>query len=138
MNSKEFKLVVGKIYAPWCGHCQALESEWKKMEKKVGGNVEVVNISSEENQDDHIEEVNKNYIKSGEKLKLQGGYPTIFKIKNGVVEYYNGNRTSSDLINWVSGSKKQQGGKSKKNRKSKKIKKLRKTRRNKKIESKKI
>ena len=29
------KIVVGKIYADWCGHCKSLNGEWKKLKKMI-------------------------------------------------------------------------------------------------------
>ena len=32
---------------------------------------------------------------------MKEGYPTIFKVVDGVVEYYNGPRITQSLVNWV-------------------------------------
>jgi hypothetical protein len=55
--------------------------------------------------------------------KLKGGevrvdgFPTLFKIFGGNIEYYSGQRNSSSLLNW-SKSYIQNGGKTRKNRKT--------------------
>lgn len=93
-------IVVGKIYADWCGACQKLQPEWEKMEKILGKNKNFIfeNIESA-NQDQGIEKVNNTYLaESVIKLSLQGGYPTIFKIKKGILTYYNGPREPDIMV----------------------------------------
>ena len=29
------KILIGKVYANWCGHCQHLKPEWLKMKKEL-------------------------------------------------------------------------------------------------------
>jgi hypothetical protein len=40
-------------------------------------------------------------VEDEKKVKLNGGYPTIFKALNGRVEYYEGPRTAEKLAEWV-------------------------------------
>ena len=40
---------------------------------------------------------------NGEKIEVYG-YPTMFKIHNGHIDYYGGNRTASEMYNWVKGN----------------------------------
>ena len=96
-------MIVGKIYAEWCGHCIALKPEWAKMKTVLSrrGNYEFVEIPHDQ-QHSRIPELNELYLKnSATPLALQGGYPTIFKIHKGQIEYYNGPRTRADLVYWV-------------------------------------
>lgn len=90
--------VVGKLYMDGCGHCVALEEPWAEMKKKVGEKVFVAgDIESAET--DKLDELNQKYKSN---VSVQGGYPTIFKIKRGgKVEYYNGERTSQKLASWA-------------------------------------
>lgn len=88
-------LLIGKIYADWCGHCRTLNKEWSKMkynlEQKNGSHgYEIRYIEIEQSaEQSKVDEVNKKYLQnSATKLALQGGYPTIFKIVNGNIEYY--------------------------------------------------
>ena len=93
-------IAYGKIYADWCGHCQNLNRDhWPAVEKKIGGSIKCYNIS-DKNQEKECAEFNEKYNTD---LKLQGGYPTIFKLKKhgGKVEYYNGERTSVKIIDWL-------------------------------------
>ena len=46
-----------------------------------------------------LDELNQ---KHGSEVAVQGGYPTIYKIKKGgKVEYYNGERTVPKLVGWA-------------------------------------
>ena len=106
-NNRKFKggskTVVGKIYAGWCGHCQMLETPWNNMKTnlgKKGGYFEFAEIP-QEHEAVGVQKINETYLKkSPTKLSLQGGYPTLFKIKKGVLSYFNGNRTLEDMTKW--------------------------------------
>ena len=101
--------VVGKLYMDGCGHCVTLEEPWNQMKKKVGGKV-VVAGDIESAETGKLVELNKKY---GTDVAMQAGYPTIYKIKGGKVEYYNGERTVQKLVGWAL----QKQGKSKKQKK---------------------
>jgi hypothetical protein len=90
--------VVGKLYMIGCGHCDALMEPWNQMKKIVGGKVFVVD-DIEAAEANKLNELNQQH---GSSVSVQGGYPTIFKIKNGgKVEYYNGERTAEKLASWA-------------------------------------
>lgn len=110
-------MVVGKIYADWCGHCKSLNGEWKKLKKmiKLGRGRDLKNSVFEfvelgdtpKNQEKGItvdyllENFNANRFPNGDQmLALDGGYPTIFKICNNKLEYYSGNRTANEMFSW--------------------------------------
>ena len=99
-NHKKGHLVVyGKIYATWCGHCRAMEEDWKRLEKKMHP-LKSVNIESEE-KDHKIAAFNKKHKTN---LELKGGFPTVFKLpkKGAAVEYYEGgDRSEAALHNWL-------------------------------------
>lgn len=101
------KTVIGKLFATWCGHCQSLEEPWNKMKTIVGGKVEYAEIESE-NLENELQLLNDKHKTD---VKMQGGYPTLFKIKGTKVSYYNGERTQEELVKWASPKS---GGKSKK------------------------
>lgn len=107
------KKVVGKLFATWCGHCKTLDPEWKKMKKSVMKNkknkdIQFVEIESE-NMDNGLTKLNKTFSTN---VQLQDGYPTIFKIEKDSkkVEYFNGNRTAEEIMQWSMGKRK--GGRS--------------------------
>lgn len=49
LNSDELWMV--EFYAPWCGHCQRLEPEWKKLAKELKGTVNVGAVDMTQHQD---------------------------------------------------------------------------------------
>ena len=95
-------MTVGLIYANWCGHCNALKPEWKKMKQGMrGSNCQYLEIEdSDPHKDRKIAHVNSR-LKGG-KL-VANGYPTVFKIKGGQIDYYQGERTASALQQWFKG-----------------------------------
>lgn len=101
--------VVGKIYSNGCIHCQMLEPEWSKMKHDMMNdsfnNKRVVFVEIEQaDQDKQIADTNSKYLSNSiNKLALQEGYPTIFKIDNGRVEYYNGQRDANTMERWFLG-----------------------------------
>lgn len=90
-------IIVGKVYANWCGHCQILKPEWKALKKLIPkGRVQFKEFEESEigKRSDFEKKMN---------IKLDvNGYPTIFKIhSNKQVEYYLGPRTAYDMRRWV-------------------------------------
>jgi len=112
-------LVVGKIYADWCGHCVALKPEWEKMKRFVRLNmgrklknvhIEFVEMGdTEENKaagktvDGLVAEFNAKHLPAvdpSEKV-TSSGYPTIFKLCDGKVEYYESERLGQAMYKWA-------------------------------------
>ena len=109
LNSAKNKLVFGKLHASWCGHCVRLAEIWpeivSRIESKVN-NLLIVSIESEV-MDAEVAKINDALVsKSSPKLALQEGYPTIFKIVNGRVQYYNGPREVEPMVAWAVGKSK--------------------------------
>jgi thiol-disulfide isomerase/thioredoxin len=102
------QIFVGRLHADWCIHCKSLKPEWAKMKKilsKIQGKYRFVSIEqSKEAQD--LERLNKylGLVENEKKVQMKEGYPTIFKVVDGVVEYYNGPRMAQNLVNWVQGT----------------------------------
>ena len=107
------KTTVGKIYSDSCGHCNAMKDAWEEMDKHVGGRVEVKEFSTEPDGMKKLEEFNK---ERGTNIASQGGVPTLFKMKEGNVTYYNGGRSTGELVKWAL---EQKGGSNKKSKRSK-------------------
>lgn len=114
-------VIIGLIYANWCGHCQALKPEWNtfkknlKMDKKLASKCGIFEVEDSDSMKDiKIKKLNKK-LRGGE--VSVDGFPTLFKIFGGNIEYYSGERNSSSLLNW-SKSTIQNGGKTRKNRKT--------------------
>ena len=105
-------VTIGLIYANWCGHCQALKPEWKKMKYNImktptfkrGGYKFMEIEDADKSKDSKINSINSRL--NGEKLAANG-YPTIFKIHGGKLNYFDGDRTSSGLQSWFLGVNKQ-------------------------------
>ena len=114
------KTVVGKLYMNGCIHCDNLVEPWNQMKKKIGGKVEVAkDIESAETNE--LDKLNNKYKTN---VAMQGGYPTIYKIVGGKVEYYNGERTAPALIKWANQSTggKRRTKRNKRNKRNKKTK----------------
>ena len=101
---KKVNLVTaGLIYAEWCGHCQALKPHWYKMKKNMKNKKKSPNFIEIEDSDQlkqkKIDDINN---KLGEQKLVINGFPTVFKIKGGQIEYYEGQRDADSLSKWYS------------------------------------
>jgi hypothetical protein len=79
-----------------------MEKAWKQLEQMIkqrGGNVALVNMEAA--QLDKLPKLNQQLFGgSDQRIELQGGFPTLFKIKEGKVEYYGGERTAEAMYSW--------------------------------------
>ena len=105
------KIIVGKVYADWCGHCQSLKPEWAKMKKHIMKGTKRKNqiVFAEIEEKEMGNKLPKLEKESGVKVEANG-YPTLFRIEGGKIDYYNGNRQSYEMANWFmrGGDKEQQ------------------------------
>lgn len=95
-------IIIGKIYAEWCGHCQNLKPIWENIKNELETNPQIV---FEEIEDVDIPKkldiLNKKYLPHSADKITADGYPTIFKIQKGGISYYTGNREQSLIHNWI-------------------------------------
>jgi thiol-disulfide isomerase/thioredoxin len=96
---KQNLVVIGKITAEWCGYCKSLAEDWNVMSREFANNsiVKVINIDSL-TEDKSIAEVNRKYLDVSSQKLVRNYYPTIFVIKNRKLSFYEGGRTSTELI----------------------------------------
>jgi len=91
------KIIVGKVYANWCGHCHHLKPEWNKLKNMVPkGRVQFIEIEESESAK------RANFEKKIKASLNVSGFPTIFKVQFGKpVEYYTGKRTADAMRAWI-------------------------------------
>jgi len=77
-----------KLYAPWCGHCQAMAPAWAELGREMRGVLNVGEVNCE---------VEKRLCKD---LRV-AGYPTIVFFKNGERVEYEGLRGLGDLVSYA-------------------------------------
>ena len=127
-NSTKPKIVIGLIHAEWCGHCKRLMPKWKMMKTQINTNLQDQFIFSEieaANETSEINNIMKTYLPNSKKIiTVQGGYPTMFKIENGNLDYYKKRHDIQDMTDWVTTNKLQisniDGGSNKSKQKSRK------------------
>lgn len=127
-KSPKTHLVMGKIYSNGCIHCVMMSTPWEEMCSQLkkdmnlvedaekdnhfteykkyvspGGKkiVEIIEIEAE-HMDDELPHLQKKY---SPKIELQGGFPTIFKMKNNEVSFYGGERTAEKMKQWYMSDK---------------------------------
>lgn len=105
---KYVPVTIGKIWAKWCPHCIHLIPVWDKMKKiikKKGGAKQPISyMEVEEAELYKIDEYNKTNP-NGTFVDSARGYPTIYKIVGGNVEYYAGERNPKKMAEWALGKK---------------------------------
>jgi thiol-disulfide isomerase/thioredoxin len=89
-------IIVGKVYANWCGHCQDLKPKWQTLKNILPKNrVQFVEIEEAETyKRARFEKIHRTKINVN-------GYPTIFKIINNKIHYYSGPREPEDMKRWI-------------------------------------
>lgn len=108
----QITVVYGKLHSITCGHCITLEPIWKKVDdhfkhhnsKFPHSRVMYKEVAIENS---HlgvgITEANNTYLSnSPTKIESPMGFPTIFRIYDGKLEYFNGNREYNTLVRWFS------------------------------------
>ena len=117
----------GLIYARWCGYCNAMKPSWDMMKERMQKHIKIIEIEADDPRKDSIINSINNRIVGDERLVIQG-YPTVFKIVNNRLTYYNGDRTTEDMVAFFSeGINSSKGGKVSKKTKSKRTKRSKKS-----------
>ena len=120
-NRTSVPVTIGKIWAKWCPHCITLIPAWDKMKKLIHKNskVEPQYMEVEESELYKIQQFNQTNP-NGTFVDSARGYPTIYKIVGGRVDYYAGEREPKKMAAWALNKKHIKGGtrklKSKKNK----------------------
>ena len=101
-NRRVVPVTIGKIWARWCPHCITLIPAWDKMKKLVNQNSRVKPdyMEVEESELYKIEQFNQTNP-NGTFVDSARGYPTIYKIVGGKVEYYAGERDAVKMAEWA-------------------------------------
>jgi thiol-disulfide isomerase/thioredoxin len=103
------KVLLGLVYADWCGHCQSLKPEWAKMKDEIKKNPKMYNqcevMEFESNSYPKKKDELKKLVKNDEKDLDVSGYPTIFSIDKTRRHHkkYEGGRKAEDLLKWAKG-----------------------------------
>jgi thiol-disulfide isomerase/thioredoxin len=100
-NNTKKPIIVGLIYAEWCGHCKSMKDDWENLTTFLNGKVaKVVEIeSADADKEDKINKLNNKYG-GGERLNGDS-FPVIFKIQNNKIQTYNGMRDFESMKSWV-------------------------------------
>jgi len=78
-----------EFYAPWCGHCKALEPEYEKAATALKGVSHLAKIDADK------------YRKTAESFEIQG-FPTLKLFKNGkFFKDYTEGRKAENIIQWM-------------------------------------
>jgi len=110
MPSRPAKIVVvGKIYADWCSHCIGMIPVWNKLEahfksmknKRMNYKFQYEPVAIEQkNIAVEVPKLEQMYLsKSGDKIIVKV-FPTIFRIFDGKIEYYEGERLYAPMLRW--------------------------------------
>lgn len=96
-KSKPEKKVLGLIFARWCMYCQQFQPTWEMMKK----NNELKHIQFVEIEENDPQMVNSIFQSHGVVVNTNQGYPTIFKIKGGKIEYFSNERNETNIKNFI-------------------------------------
>ena len=92
MQSKDIWMI--EFYAPWCGHCQKLEPEWKEAANKLKGVVKLGKVNADDASNKDL----------AARFSVQG-FPTIKYFKFGKkndnsAKSYKGAREASAIVDF--------------------------------------
>ena len=124
-RSKREPLVIGKIWATWCKYCIDLIPIWDNMKEIVTAKSKIP-IEFMETESEDLYKIDKYNQTNRHKTFIDKarGYPTIYKIVDGKIEYYAGEREANKIAEWMISRKKIKAGKTKKRKIENKHKKI--------------
>jgi len=76
------------FYAPWCGHCKSMMSDWNKLEAKAPSGMKIVKVNCDE----------KPQVAERHAVK---GFPTIILFKGGKKVYFEGARNLDNFLEFI-------------------------------------
>eukprot|EP00045_Choanoeca_perplexa_P011025 m.115225 g.115225 ORF g.115225 m.115225 type:complete len:621 (+) comp15484_c0_seq2:75-1937(+) len=78
-------------YAPWCGHCQQLKPEYEEASRQLKEKAPTVKLAAID-ATIHAESASNNGV---------SGYPTLKVFRDGKVYDYDGGRTATDIVSYM-------------------------------------
>jgi hypothetical protein len=98
------KTIIGFITVHWCGFCKDLKhtKDYLIKEFEYSTDIHIHDIDGENpRKSKNLHELNMKIHNKQDKIK-ELGYPTIFKIKNGELSYYNNKYQTYELLkSWI-------------------------------------
>jgi len=88
---KEHEMLLVEFYAPWCGHCIALEPEYKKAAKMLSEAESPVSLAK-------VDATKEKKV--AEKFKIEG-FPTLKFFNHGQPSEYSGPREAEGIVDWL-------------------------------------
>jgi len=89
-----------KVHANWCPHCINMRPEWNKLKTSLKFKQIKPRVFDIEQQQLHkLDLLNKKYAL--DEPVTNKGFPTIVKVHNGKVEYFEGSRDAKNILSWL-------------------------------------
>jgi len=96
-RSKTTPIII-KLHATWCGHCQTFAPEWNKLKTLV----DAAKVGIYDIEDTPLSKLREaTDLDDFAKGLLKGGYPTVRLVYKDKVTEYNGDRTATDLVEFI-------------------------------------